>query len=139
MVLSGGMVALTTNKEIMFPTFSAFLDNLSPRRTDFLRPEYMVFPPVAERLVGTDPLTTSKITKGVSGVEKLDGGTEEGMNLAYRLVGVGLWLLFLLIVPRRQWRALYQPFFSRPYWRSLLICWGWYMANGNTSGRRLAG
>ena len=29
------------------------------------------------------------------------------MNLAYRLVGVGLWLLFLLIVPRRQWRALY--------------------------------
>ena len=38
------------------PQFSAFLDNLSPRRTDFLRPEYMVFPPVAERLVGTDPL-----------------------------------------------------------------------------------
>ena len=30
-----------------------------------------------------------------------------GRILAYRLVGVGLWLLFLLIVPRRQWRALY--------------------------------
>ena len=61
------------------PQFSDFLDNLSPRRTDFLSPEYMVFPPVAERLVGQIPVTTSKITKGVSGVEKLDGGTEEGL------------------------------------------------------------
>lgn len=36
------------------PRFSAFLNTLSARRTDFLRPEYMVFPPVAEQPAGTD-------------------------------------------------------------------------------------